>query len=163
MEGLTKELHLAEIKRHCICIPKDKQHLFLPVGGKIKARDENTGTSHEVTVGSQCRLGMNSWYAKHPEIRPGDTLSLQRDNGNLNLKLTTRKISRALEMFERKKGELSIFEGKVLDLIIEALADIENRGIDAIVKVTENGISIEWGKHIKSTKIILGTTEASCS
>lgn len=106
---------------------------------------------------------MNSWFAKHPEIRPGDTITLQRNNGALNLKLTTRKISHPAEMFERKKGGLSIFEGKVLDLIIEALADIENRGIDAIVKVTDNGISIEWGKHIKSTKIILGTTEVSHS
>ena len=159
MEEFTKELRPAEIKRHCVCIPKEKHHLFLPVGGKIAAQEEKSGLKHSIIVGSQCRLVMHSWFEKHPEICAGDAITFQRDNGVVNLKLTARKISRVAEMFERKKGSLSIFEGKVLDLVIQALADIEKGGIDAIVRVGKTGISVEWGKHIKSTKIILGTTE----
>lgn len=159
MEEFTKELRPAEVKRHCVCVPKERQHLFPPEGGKITAEDERTGSTHEVTVGSQCRSVMHSWFAKHPEIRAGDIITFRGNNGTVSLKLSERKISRAVEMFERKKGGLSIFEGKVLDLIIQALADIEKGGIDAIVRVSKTGISIEWGRHIKSTRIILGTSE----
>jgi hypothetical protein len=161
MEEFTKELRPAEIKRHCVCIPKERQHLFPPVGGKLVLRDDKTGSTHEVAVGSQCRLVMHTWFTEHPEIRAGDTTTFSHDNGAMSLKLTSKRISRAAEMFERRKGGLSIFEGKVLDLVIQALADIEKGGIDAIVRVSATGISIEWGKHIRSTKIILGEAEVS--
>lgn len=141
--------------------PKRPSIIFPAVGQKFTAQHEKTGTMYSITVGSQYRLLMHAWFAEHSEIRPGDTITFLKNNGTISLKLTAKDISQAVDMFARKKGGLSIFEGKVFDLVIQALADIENGGINAVVRVNETGISIEWGNNIKSTKIILGTTEVS--
>ncbi len=161
MEEFTKELRPAEVKRHCVCIPKDKQYLFPSMGEKLTVRDEKKGSVYEVVVGSQCRLVMHAWYGDHPGIRAGDVIAFWQDDGSMSVMLTPKKVSNPVRMFERRKGRLSIFEGKVLDLVVQALADIEDGGIPAIVRVGETGISIEWGDHIKSTKIILGKTEVA--
>ncbi len=161
MEDFTKELQWAEIRRRNVCIPKGKQHLFPKIGQKLTAKDEQTGSLHEVAVGSQCRLIMPSWYGEHKGIRAGDMITFRRDNGSMSIGITPRKATNAAYMFERRSGKLSIMEGKVFDLIIDALAEIEEGGIPAVVRVGQNGISIEWGESIKSTEITLGATKVS--
>ncbi len=158
MEELTKALKWAEIKRRSVCVPKGKQRMFPKVGQKLTVKDEETGTVHEIVVGSQCRLIMPSWYGKHKGIREGDVIKIRRDNGSSSISIIRRKTT---DPFERKGGKLSIMEGRVFDLIIDALAEIEEGGVQAIVNVGQNGISIEWGKSIRSTEIILGATKVS--
>ncbi len=161
METITKKLQGAEVKRRCVCIPKDRQHLFPKPGAKLAVKDEQTGSVHEVVVGSQCRIRMPSWYDEHNGIQPGDTLVLRLDKGGMNATIVTKETTNPARIFERRNGKLSIFEGKVLDLVIDAFAGIEDRGIPAIVHVGQNGISVKWGPHIKETEIILGSAKVS--
>ena len=155
MEILRKELHPAEIKRRCVCVPKEKQPLFPKVGEKLDVKDNETASVHTVTVLSQYRLGMPSFYDEHKGIQAGDTIVFQLDNGGMSVSIEAKTTSKSVNPFERRPGKLSIFEGKVLDLIITALANIEDGGIEARVTVGDTGITVEWGDHIKSTEIIL--------
>ena len=66
-----------------------------------------------------------------------------------------------VNMFERREGKVSILEGKVLDLIVEALAGIEVGDYPATVQVGQNGVLIEWGPNIKETEITLGNVKVS--
>ena len=161
METLTKTLRPAEVKRRCVCLPKNKQHMFPNVGSKLSAKDEQTGLSHEITVGSQYRLQMPTWYDNHKEIKPGDMITFKLDNGLMSVnKIASTPVS-PVNMFERREGRVSILEGKVLDLIVEALAGIEVGDYPATVKVGQNGILIEWGPNIKETEITLGNVKVS--
>ena len=161
MEMIVKKLQAAEIKRRSICIPKDKQLLFPGIGEKLILNDELTGSIHETIIGSQYRIRMPSWYEEHNGVQAGDTITLRQDNGTLSVNIEPKRMTKSAYMFERRGGRLSIFEGRVLDLIVEAFAEIENNGIAAKVRVTQNGITVEWGDHIKSTEITLGNTKVS--
>jgi len=161
MEAIVKILQPAEIKSRRVCIPRDKQHLFPGIGEKLTLKDEQTGSVHEVVVGSQYRIRMPSWYEEHNGIQAGDTITFRQDNGSMSVSIEPKRMAKPTLMFERLGGKLSIFEGRVLDLIIEAFAEIENGGIAANVRVGQNGIIVEWGDHIKSTEITLGNTKVS--
>jgi len=161
METIVKKLQEAEIKRRSVCIPKDKQHLFPGIGEKLTLRDELTGSMHEAIVGSQYRVRMQRWYEEHNGVQAGDTITLRQKNGTMSVNIEPKRMTKSVHMFERRGGRLSIFEGRVLDLIIEAFAEIENNGIAAKVRVAQNGITVEWGDHIKSTEITLGNTKVS--
>ena len=161
IETLTKKLRTAEVKRRCVCLPKNKQHLFPKVGSKLSAKDEQTGSSFELIVGSQYRLQMPTWYDKHKEIKPGDMISFKLDNGLVSVNKVVNTTGSPINMFERRDGKVSILEGKVLDIIVEALAGIEVGDYPATVKVGQNGILIEWGPHIKETEITLGNVKVS--
>ena len=71
MEILRKELKPAEVKRRCICVPKEKHSLFPQIGGKLQVTDESTQSIHNVIIGSQCRLSLSSWYQQHQEACAG--------------------------------------------------------------------------------------------
>lgn len=161
METMMKKLQPAEIKRRSVCIPKDKQHMFPGIGKKLTLKDELTGSMHEAIVGSQYRLRMPSWYEEHNGVQAGDTITLRQKNGTMSVDIEPKRMTKSVNVFERRGGRLSIFEGKVLDLIIEAFAEMESGGIAAKVKVTKNGIIVEWGDHIKTTEIILGNSKIS--
>ncbi len=143
MEIITKELKPAEIKRRSVCIPKDKQYLLPGIGKKLNIKDELTGSTHNAVVGSQYRIQIPSWYEEHPGVHPGDKITFHYDNGAVRIDVEPKRTINALNKFERRKGKLSIFEGKVLDLIIEAFAEIEKGGIPAKVTVNQNGINVE--------------------
>lgn len=158
MESIVKKLQAAEIKRRSVCIPKDKQHLFPGIGESLTLEDELTGSMHEVIIGSQYRIRMPGWYEEHNGVQAGDTITLRQKNGTMSVNIEPKRMTKAAHMFERRGAKLSILEGRVLDLIIEAFAEIENGGIIAKVLVDQNGIVVEWGDHIKSTEITLGNT-----
>ena len=88
---------------------------------------------------------------------------MQQKNGTMSVDIEPKRMAKASHMFERRGAKLSILEGRVLDLIIEAFAEIENGGIIAKVRVDQNGIVVEWGDHIKSTEITLGNTRVGFS
>ena len=161
MEILRKELHGAEIRRHCVCVPKEKQHLFPKIGEKLAVTDKETGSVHDAVMLSQYRLGMPSWYAENKGIQAGDTIVFRQDNGNVSVSIEPKRRSNSANLFERRAGKLSVFEGRVLDLIITAFADIEDGGIAARVTVGDTGITVEWGDHIKTTEIILRNTRVT--
>jgi len=116
---------------------------------------------HETIAGSQYRVRMPSWYEEHNGVQAGDTITLRQKNGTMSANIEPKRMTKSVHMFERRGGRLSIFEGRVLDLIIEAFAEIENNGIAAKVRVAQNGITVEWGDHIKSTEITLANTKVS--
>ena len=159
METIVKKLQPAEMKRRSVCIPKDKQHLFPRIGEKLTFKDELTGSTHEAIVGSQYRMRMPSWYEEHNGVRAGDTITFRYDNGNVSVNIEPKRLTKPVNVFERIGGKPSIFEGRVLDLIIEAFAEIENGGIPAKVRIAQDGITVEWGDHIKITEIYLGNTK----
>jgi hypothetical protein len=161
METIVKKLQPAEIKRRSVCIPKDKQHLLPGVGEKLTLKDELTGSIHDAIIGSQYRVRIPSWYEEHTGVQAGDTITFRCDNGTVRVDIEPKRMIKAINVFERRGGRLSIFEGRVLDLIIEAFAEIENGGIPAKVTVTQNGIIVEWGDDIKTTEITLGNTKVS--
>jgi hypothetical protein len=161
MEITTKKLRPAEIKRRSVCIPKNKQHLFPGIGRKLILKDDLTSSIHEAIVGSQYRLIIPSWYEEHDGVQAGDTITFHHENGNISINIEPKRMTKTANLFERQGGKLSIFEGRVLDLIIEAFAEIESGGIPAKVQVTQTGIVVEWGNHIKTTEIILGDTNVS--
>jgi hypothetical protein len=163
METIVKILHTAEIKRRSVCVPKDKQHLLPGIGEKLILKDELTGSMHNTIVGSQYRIRMPSWYEEHGGVKAGDTITIQQKNGIMSVNIEPKGMVRSTHLFERRGGKLSILEGRVLDLIIEAFAEIENGGIPATVRVDHNGIQVEWGDHIKSTEITLGNTKVGLS
>ena len=158
MEIIVKKLQAAEIKRRSVCIPKDKQHLFPGIGEKFTLKDELTGSMHEAIVGSQYRVTMSSWYEEHNGVQAGDTITIRQKNGTMSVNIEPKRMAKSVHMFARQRGKLSILEGRVLDLIIEAFAEIENGGIIAKVRVDQNGIVVEWGNHVESTEITLGNT-----
>lgn len=161
METIVKKLQAAEIKRRSVCIPKDKQHLFPGIGEKLTLKDELTGSLYEAIVGSQYRIRMPSWYEEHNGVQAGDIITFRYDDGKISVNIEPKRMTKSVNVFERRGGRLSIFEGRVLDLIIEAFAEIENNGIVAKVRVAQNGITVEWGDHIKSTEITLGNTKVT--
>lgn len=85
MELFRKELQPAEVKRRCVCVPRDKWHLFPKVGETVIIQDARDGSIYEVIVGSQYRLGMASWYRQHSEIGPGDEIVFRKENGNVRV------------------------------------------------------------------------------
>ena len=159
METIVKKLQAAEVKRRSICIPKDKQHLFPGIGEKLTLKDELTSSMHEAIVGSQYRVRVPSWYEEHNGVQAGDMITLRQKNGTMSVNIESKRMTKSVHMFERRGGKLSILEGRVLDLIIEAFAKIENGGITAKVRVDQNGIVVEWGDQIKTTEITLGNTK----
>ena len=161
METLTKKLQPAEVKRCCVCVPMNKRHMFPNVGNKLSVKDEKTGLSHEMIVGSQYRLQMPTWYDNHKEVKSGDTVLFKMDNGLLSINIIGGAPVSPVNMFERREGKVSILEGKVLDLIVEALAGIEVGDYPATVQVGQNGVLIEWGPNIKETEITLGNVKVS--
>lgn len=161
MEEFTKTLGKAEIAREGMCVPKAKRTMFPDVGRKLVVHDGDTGSSHEVQVGSQCRLIMHSWYGEHKGIREGDLVKFQSSNGSVSIGIVAKKTTNPGFMFERKGNRLSQMESKVFGQIKDAVRKIERGDIAAIVKVGERGISIEWGRNIKSTEVTIGKTVVS--
>jgi hypothetical protein len=102
---------------------------------------------------------MPSWYEEHNGVQAGDMVTLRQKNGTMSVNIESKRMIKSVHMFERRGGKLSILEGRVLDLIIEAFAKIENGGITAKVRVDQNGIIVEWGDQIKTTEITLGNTK----
>ena len=91
MEILRKQLRPAEVNRRCVCIPKQKWHLFPKVGQSLVILDSEAGCVYEVVVGSQYRLGMASWYREHDEVRPGDEIVFWKENGNMRVDVSRPK------------------------------------------------------------------------
>lgn len=161
METIVKKLQPAEMKRRSVCIPKDKQYLLPGIGSKLTLKDGVTGSIHEAIIGSQYRIQIPSWYEEHSRVQAGDTITFRCDNSTIRVDIEPKRMIKAINKFERRGGRLSIFEGRVLDLIIEAFSEIENGGIPAKVTVTQNGITVVWGEDIKATEITLGDTKVS--
>lgn len=87
VEVFRKKLQPAEVKRHCVCVPKEKWHFFGQTGNTITMKDAGGGYTYSVWIGSQYRLSMGDWYNRHNGVRPGDEVIFVQLNGVISVQL----------------------------------------------------------------------------
>ena len=88
VELFRKRIQPSELRRGCICVPKTKWFHFGRVGNTITMRDADGGSTILVTVLSQYRLRMRSWYSRHSRVKPGDEIIFeQQTDGFINIKV----------------------------------------------------------------------------
>jgi len=133
MEIFRKKLQPAEVKRHCVCVPKEKWSLFPKVGETVVIQDPNAGSIYEVIIGSQYRLAMGSWYGQHPEVQPGDEIIFEKVNGNMRVDLIRAKKPQPVvslpgligkEIGGRKVVDIKHIPGKGTVLVVEETKEI---------------------------------------
>lgn len=88
MDAMTKKLNRAEVKRHAVCVLKEKQPMFPAIGQTVKITDELTGSTYDVLVGTQYRLCMRRWYDEHKNVRPGDIITFRKQDGKMNVSVS---------------------------------------------------------------------------
>ena len=156
MEIMSEKLQPAEVRRHCVCVPKEKQHLFSAVGQKITVEDKETGSIYDVAVGSQYRLGMRSWYSKHNEVRPGDIIVFEQKNSHISVSVLPSKASSQEKVAGLDKMNRSNIRKDVLDAAINVLSRVEDGTVPGRIRMGDKRFSVEWGEDVKETEIIIG-------
>ncbi len=86
IELFRKELQPSELARRCLCVPKTEQSYFGTVGSTIAMKDALDGSALAVYLGSQYRLDLSNWYARHHEVKVGDEIVLEQSNGIISIK-----------------------------------------------------------------------------
>ena len=81
VEIFRKVLQPAEVKSHRICLPQSKGVFFGDVGDAISIRDGHGGPDCPAIVGSQYRLIMREWYARHKDIESGNGVIFEQIGG----------------------------------------------------------------------------------
>ncbi len=161
MDTMIKELNPAEVKRHAVCVPKEKQPMFPAIGQTVKISDEQTGSTYDVLVGTQYRLCMRCWYDEHKNVRPGDEIIFQKHDGKMNVSVKPGEGSH-LARGRRAHGVNSgHIRKQVLDIAMDILTGIEDGTIRARVVMCDNSFSVEWGEGITDSEVIIGKTRSN--
>jgi hypothetical protein len=144
MKILTKKLGPAEVKCRCLVLPRDKKGNFPSPGTEFDLLEGKT--VHHAKLDNQLRLRAVSWFRQHRAVKAGDEITLSRDNGTIHISLTR---------------SLSKPENETFDWAHEVIDAIKNGEIDGILRITNEGFSVEIGKHVKETQIIFATKKAA--
>jgi len=161
MDAMTKELNRAEIKRHAVCVPKEKQPMFPAIGQTIKITDEQTGSTYDVLVGTQYRLCMRRWYDEHKNVRPGDVIAFRKQDGKMNVSVSPGEGSDPARGRSAHGIDSSSIRKQVLDIAMEVLTGIEDGTIRARIVMKENSFSVEWGDGITDSEVVIGQTRSN--
>ncbi len=86
MEILTKKLKKGEINWGGLVIPRSKKNLFPPPGVEFDLLDNNM--TFTAKMDDQSRLRMSAWYKQHRAVKPGDEVTLYKENGKMRISLS---------------------------------------------------------------------------
>lgn len=140
MKILTKKLGPAEVKCRCLVLPRDKKSNFPSPGIEFDMLEGKT--IHRAKLDNQYRLRAVSWFRQHRAVKAGDEVILSRDNGPIHISLSR---------------SLAKPENETFDWAHEVIDAIKNGETDGILKITNEGFSVEIGEHVKGTQIIFAT------
>jgi len=140
MKILTKKLGKGEINWKGVVIPRSKKALFPAPGVEFDLLEGKT--TYKGKMDSQSRLRLSEWFRQHRNLKPGDEVTFSKQNGIMRISLS--------RSFSRPEKETFAWALEV----IEAIRDGE---VDGIVKINKKGFSVEIGKHIKETQVVLET------
>jgi len=140
MKILTKKLGKGEINWKGVVIPRSKKALFPAVGVEFDLLEGKT--IYRGRMDNQSRLRLAEWFRQHRNLRPGDEVSFSRQNGTMRITLS--------RSFSRPEKETFAWALEV----IEAIRDGE---IEGIIRINKGGFSVEIGKHVRETQVVLGT------
>ena len=161
METMIKLLNPAEVKRHSVCVPKEKQPMFPAIGQTVKISDEQTGSTYDILVGTQYRLCMRRWYDEHKNVRPGDVIVFRKQDGKMNVSVSPGD-GRGPGKGRSAHGiDSSRIRKQVLDIAMEVLTGVEDGTIMARVIMKENSFSVEWGDGITDSEVVIGQTHGN--
>jgi len=144
MKILTKKLGPAEVKCRCLVLPRDKKANFPSPGVQFDMLDGKE--PHLARLDNQYRLRAPTWFRQHRAVKAGDEVSFFKDNGSIIISL-----SRA---FSKPENETFNWAREVVDAI-------KNGEIDGILRITNEGFSIEIGERVKGTQIIFATRKSA--
>jgi len=139
MKILTKKLGKGEINWKGVVIPRSKKALFPAVGVEFYLLEGKT--IYKGRMDNQSRLRLAEWFRQHRNLRPGDEVSFSRLNGTMRITLS--------RSFSRPEKETFAWALEV----IEAIRDGE---IEGIIRINKGGFSVEIGKHVRETQVVLG-------
>ena len=156
MEDMTKKLNRAEVRRHAVCVPKEKQAMFPAIGQTVTITDEQSGSSYDVLVGTQYRLCMRGWYDEHKNVRPGDVIVFRKQDGKMNVTVSPSDGRDPVRGSSPHGIDSSRIRRQVLDIAMEVLTGIEDGTIKARVVMKGNSFSVEWGDGITESEVVIG-------
>jgi len=140
MEILTKKLKKGEINWGGLVIPRSKKNLFPPPGVEFDLLDNNM--TFTAKMDDQSRLRMSAWYKQHRAVKPGDEVTLYKENGKIRISLSRYFLKPEKEIFNWAQE------------VIEAIRGGE---IEGIIRLHKDGFCVEIGNHVKKTEIISTT------
>ena len=138
MKILTKKLGKGEINWKGVVIPRSKKTLFPAPGVEFDLLEGKTTFKGKMDI--QSRLRLAEWFRQHRNLKPGDEITFSKQNGNIKISLS--------RSFSRPEKETFTWAQEV----VEAIRDGE---IDGIIRINKKGFSVEIGKHVKETEVIL--------
>jgi len=140
MEILTKKLKKGEINWGGLVIPRSKKTLFPPPGVEFDLLDNSM--TFTARMDDQSRLRISAWYKQHRAVKPGDEVTLYKENGKMRISLS--------RYFSKPEKEIFNWAQEV----IEAIRGGE---IEGIIRLNKDGFCVEIGDHVKKTEIISTT------
>ena len=138
MKILTKKLGKGEINWKGVVIPRRKKGLFPAPGVEFDLLEGKT--TFRGRMDDQSRLRLAEWFRQHRNLKPGDEVTFFRQNGTMRISLS--------RSFSRPEKETFAWALEV----IEAIRDGE---IEGIIRINKKGFSVEIGKHVKETQVML--------
>ena len=140
MKILTKKLGKGEINWKGVVIPRSKKALFPATGVEFDLLEGKT--IYKGRMDNQSRLRLAEWFRQHRNLKPGDEVTFSRQNGIMKISLS--------RSFSRPEKETFTWALEV----VEAVRDGE---VDGIIRINKKGFSVEIGKHVKETQVVLET------
>jgi len=140
MQILSKRLGNGEVKWRGLVIPRRLKHNF--PSPEVEFDLWEGKTLYRVKVDKQFRIRLASWFRQHPTIKAGDQVTFLKENGKMRIALVK-------NFSEPQRGTLDWGQE-----VIQAIKDGEIHGI---IRITQNGFTVEIGEHIKETQIVVAT------
>ena len=109
---LSKRLGGGEIKWKGIVIPRRKKDLFPPPGVPFDLSDEKI--TYKVKLDTQYRIRLPEWFGNHPELKAGDEVLFQKENGTLRIGLAETVLSRTVSLKDLLGRETK--KGRIIDI-----------------------------------------------